>query len=292
MEELRFAEGAIEAVILPEVGARLHRLRAFGHDLLRTPDDPGAHVRDPFSWGAFVMAPWCNRIESGPVVVGPHRVELGSNFSDGSAIHGQVYGRPWQSIGDGTLSVRAGGDGWPWTYEVVLRIVISDRSLRLDHTLINRSPDPMPAGLGIHPWFRKPVLVAIRGEAVHPTNTEIQARPDPVHGPFDLRELKQMPAGLDATWTDFGSAPVELLWPALGVRGTMRITAPTLYVVAASPAHLDAIAVEPQTHAPHGLWRLLNHQPGGLTMLDPGQELFLGVELTFERVVRPVPREG
>ena len=292
MEEVRLASGSIEVVVLPEAGARLHRLRAFGHDLLPTPDDHAMHLRDPFSWGAYVMAPWCNRIDAEPVVVGPHRVELGPNFSDGSAIHGQVYDRPWQWSGDGTFTVEAGGDGWPWRYEVMQQIEIGDQSLRLDYRLINRSPDPMPAGLGVHPWFIKPVLVAIRGDAVHPMNSGIQARAEPVSGPFDLRALAPMPPDLDATWTELGTPQVELVWPTMGVGATMRITAPTTYVVAASPANRDAVAVEPQTHAVQGLWRLLNGQPGGLTMLGPEQELALGVEMAFERVAPSSPLDA
>lgn len=289
MEEVRLTSESIEVVVLPDVGARLHRLRAFGHDLLRTPDDPAMHADDPFSWGAYVMAPWCNRIEPGLVEVGSQRVKVGSNFPDGSAIHGQVHSRPWQSSGDGTFTVQAGAEGWPWLYEVVQRIEIGDQSVRLDYRLINRSPDPMPAGLGIHPWFVKPVLVAIRGEAVHPTNTGTQARAEPVDGLFDLRTLTSMAPDLDATWADLATPQVELAWPTMGVGATMRITAPTTYVVAASPADLDAVAVEPQTHAAQGLWRLLNGQPGGLTMLDPGQELGLGVELAFERLAPSSP---
>ncbi len=284
MEELRFSDGPMEVVVLPEVGARLHRVRAFGHDLLRTPEDVDRHVRDPFFWGAFVMAPWCNRIEADPVPVGSRRIDLGSNFADGSAIHGQVYARPWDRHEDGTFVVRGGGDGWPWAYEVGLRIEVLGRSVRIDQTLINRSDDPMPAGLGIHPWFRRPVLVAIRGDAVLSPNTATRPWPEPVHGPFDLREVGEMPADLDATWTHLAQPPVELRWPDLGIRATMRITSPTIYVVAASPGDLDAIAVEAETHAPQGLRRLLNGEPGGLTMLDPGRMLGLSVELAFERL--------
>ena len=45
------ADRLIEVELLPDVGARMHRLRVFGHDLLRTPDDASAYVRDPFRWG-------------------------------------------------------------------------------------------------------------------------------------------------------------------------------------------------------------------------------------------------
>jgi galactose mutarotase-like enzyme len=306
VEQLRFSDGTIELVVLPEVGARLHRLRAFGHDLLRTPDDLDAHVRDPFFWGAYVMAPWCNRIEAGPVLLGSRRIAVGSNFPDGSAIHGQVYARPWDRRDDGTLHVRGGGDGWPWAYEVGLRIEVVDPSVRIELSLVNASEDPMPAGLGVHPWFRRPVLVAIRGDAVYPENAATRPWPEPVLGPFDLREVGAMPADLDATWTHLAEPPVELHWPEVGVRATMRARAwvdgpagpgpvapgsvapgsasPTIYVVAASPGNLDAVAVEPETNAPQGLRRLLRGEPGGLLMLGAGEALGLRVDLAFERL--------
>jgi aldose 1-epimerase len=284
VDEIEFSDGAIEVVVLPEAGARLHRLRAFGHDLLRTPDDPAEHLRDPFFWGAYVMAPWCGRTEPGRQRLGSRVVDLESNFPDGSAIHGQVHTRPWERRDDGALHVEAGGDGWPWAYEAGLRIEVREPSVRIELSLVNRSDDPMPAGLGIHPWFRKPVLVAIRGAAVHSPNTATPARPEPVHGPLDLREIGPMADDLDAAWTDLAEPPVELRWPDHGVRATMRTTPPAPYVVAASPGYLDAIAVEPETHAPQGIRRMLRGEPGGLTMLGAGQTLSLSVELEFERL--------
>jgi aldose 1-epimerase len=286
VEELRFSSEDLEAVVLPEVGARLHRLRAFGHDILRTPDDRYEHGDDPFFWGSYVMAPWGGRIQAGTANLGWRKIALEANFPDGSAIHGQVYDRPWQRRPDGTLHIRAGGDGWPWVYEVGLRMEAVQRSLLMELTMTNRSADPMPAGLGMHPWFRRPLSVAIHGGSVHPLNTATSppADPEPVHGAYDLRKLGTMADDLDATWADLAEPPVELQWPQEGIRATMRIASPTIYVVAASPGNVDAIAVEPQTHAPQGLRRLLRNEPGGLTMLESGQELSLGVELAFERV--------
>ena len=281
MEQVQLADDDIEVVILPEVGARLHRLRVRGHDLLRTPADLSDHLRDPFRWGAYVMAPWCNRVEAGPVRAGSRLISPGANFPDGSAIHGQVYARPWQQLGDGKFLISAGGDGWPWEYEVGLRIQIANRSLWIEQTLTNLAVDPMPAGLGLHPWFRRPLLVAIHAEVVYPVNTASQPQPEPVSGSFDLRDMSEMAADLDATWARLADPPVELRWPTIGIGATFRITAPTPHVVAASPGELDAIAIEPQTHAPQGLRRLLNGEPGGLAPLDPGRTLSLAVEMAF-----------
>jgi galactose mutarotase-like enzyme len=85
MEELTFTDGTVDVVLLPEAGARIHRLRAFGHDLLRTPADPSEHLRDPFFWGGYVMAPWCNRIDAGEVRVGSRRVAVPSGKLLGTA---------------------------------------------------------------------------------------------------------------------------------------------------------------------------------------------------------------
>jgi len=284
MDEVMFSDGEVELVVLPEVGARLHRLRVFGHDLLRTPADPAEHERSPFLWGGYVMAPWCNRIESGPVGFGSRTIHPGSNSPDGTAIHGQVYARPWECRADGSFHVRGSGDGWPWQYEAGLRVEVVEHTVRLELELANGSPDPMPAGLGIHPWFRRPVLVAIRGDAVYRSNLDSEPEPVPVDGPYDRRAVGEMPAGLDATWTRLAEPPVELRWPDFGLQATIRIASSTPHVVAASPGDLDAIAVEPQTHAPQGLRRLLRGEPGALAMLGPGQALRLGLELAFERL--------
>jgi aldose 1-epimerase len=271
--------------VLPELGARIHRLRAFGHDLLRTPDDPARHRDDPFFWGGYVMAPWCNRIEAEPIEVGGHRVALGSNFPDGTAIHGQVYVRPWEDAGEGRFTIHGGGDGdgWPWAYEASARYAVVDRALTIELTVTNRSGTPMPAGIGIHPWFRRPLHVAIRGDAVYTDNLATTPHAEPVSGPFDLRLVGPMADDLDATWTGLSEPPVEILWPDAGIRMTMRSSSPTTHIVAASPHTIDAVAIEPETHAPQALRRLLGGEPGALVMLDPGATLRLESTLTFER---------
>lgn len=281
MVSLSSPGGALEIDLLPEYGARLHRLRYRGADLLRTPHDIELHQRQPFTWGSYVMAPWCNRIAVAPVRVGSRLVELGSNHSDGTALHGQVYVRPWSLRGGGAFAVRGGGDGWPWEYEVEQRIALDDRTVRLELALTNLSDDSMPAGLGIHPWFRRPVGVSIPARSVYETNLRPPRRPSPVAGAFDLREQSSIAAGLDATWADLERPAVELAWPELGLRATLRADGPTVHVVAANPTDIDATAVEPQTHAPDGLRRLLHGDPGALAMLAPGEVLRLGVELAF-----------
>jgi hypothetical protein len=53
------------------------------------------------------------------------------------------------------------------------------------------------------------------------------------------------------------------------------------FIVAASPAGIDAVAVEPETHAPAGVRRLLQGEPGALELLSPGETMTLAVRLAF-----------
>ncbi|HVQ21705.1 MAG TPA: hypothetical protein VMT36_00400, partial [Candidatus Saccharimonadia bacterium] len=142
---------------------------------------------------------------------------------------------------------------------------------------------PMPAGIGLHPWFLKPIEVAIRGDSVYLSNLDSSPQAIAVRGASDLRTVGTMADGLDGTWANLAGIPVELRWPELGIRAEMRVESPSLCIVAASPVGAPAVAVEPETHAPQGLRRLLRGEPDALTMLAPGERLELVMELAFGR---------
>lgn len=284
MDELRLGDGPLEVVLLPQAGARLHRLQAFGHDLLRTPTDPAEHLRVPFFWGAYVMAPWCNRFPAGPTTVGAQRLDLPANFADGTAIHGQVYASEWTVEPDGVALHRSGGgDSWPWQYEVTLIPVVSGPLLRLELAVRNDSSEPMPAGVGLHPWWRRPLELSVDAPAVYPSNDGSPAVPSAVQGPLDLRDMAEPAPGLDATWAQLGRGGVRLSWPHLGVHAVLRLSSASSHVVVATPAELDATAVEVQSHAPDGLRRLRNGEPGAPAVLQPGERLRLELELEVMR---------
>lgn len=282
-DRLTIGDGPIQVELLPTVGARLHRLRVFGHDLIRTPDDPAEHERDPFRWGGYVMAPWCNRIEATPTVVLGQVVRVASNFDDGSAIHGQVYDAPWEVASDASLAIVGGGDGWPWPYRCTLGVATDGAAVTLYLSLTNLAETPMPAGLGLHPWFRPPLDVRINAGTTLRSNLDPDAIVEPVSGRWDLRTMRPMPDDLDAAWRATGDPTCELKWPALGIRALMRARSDAgVWIVAASPSSLDGVAIEPQTHAPWGLRRFINGEPGALQVLEPGATIALTTELAFE----------
>jgi aldose 1-epimerase len=273
---------AIELEVLPGAGARLHSLRVDGRDLLRTPANPAQHLREPFFWGAFVMAPWCNRLAPGPIRVGARTVDLASNFEDGSAIHGQVYAAEWTPAGESSFAIERDGDGWPWRYRVEIAYRVDGMRLTIDQRLRNLSDDAMPGGIGLHPWFPTPVQTRINSALTYGNAKSSTTQPMPVEGDLDMRTQRPLAQGVDATWAEPGDPPFELAWP-FGLHATVRAPFPTLHVVAAFAPERGAIAIEPQTQAPYGLTRMLNDEPGAMAVLDPGDEIQLPITIDFER---------
>jgi len=269
--------------VLPAAGARLHRMRVLGHDVLRTPLDPGEHEREPFFWGAYVMAPWCNRLLGTPIDFRGSIIDPQPNFEDGSAIHGQVYAAPWERVADNAFAIEAGGDGWPWRYRVESAVEIDSLTLSLNLRLTNLSESTMPGGIGLHPWLAGSPVVTINAELAYASNVDPSAQPAPVSDDLDMRRPRRLTPGIDATWTGLARPPVELGWPDLGLTATLEAHGAS-HIVAASVTARSAIAVEPQTHAPHGLRRLLNRDPGGLDVIDPGAAIELRLAYAFRSV--------
>jgi aldose 1-epimerase len=280
---VRLAGDELEVELLPELGCRLHRLRAFGTDLLRTPADPATHAADPFFWGAYVMAPWTNRVSAAPMAVAGRTVDVPSNFPDGTAIHGQVAAAPWERTGEASFRVEHGGDGWPWAYAVTADVAVEGPRLRLAYRLANRSDGPMPAGLGLHPWWVRPVEVGLVARTVHPHNADPDAAPAAAHGPWALDGGPPRP-GLDASWLDVERGAVTLAWPEGGITASLRIGADgPAHVAVATPDDVDATAVEPVTHVPWALDRAARGLPGGIRLIRPGEALGLELELVVAR---------
>lgn len=270
-----------ELVVLPDVGARLHALRYDGVDLLRTPTDPRVHLEDPLHWGSYVMAPWCNRLHRVGAEVLGRSLALAPDFAGPSAIHGQVSAVPWHRVDEATFEVTCGGDGWPWRYQVRQDIGVSDAGVTIGVALRNLDDAPMPGGLGIHPWFAGAVSVAIPAARVQLRNAERATEPVAVDARTDMRASRLLRRSTDSTWSSLSHPTVHVRRAdaeAPEIRFSFSHAA--AYVAAARPEAFEATAVEPQTHAPDGLDRLLAGVDGGLAVLGGGEQL--RVSYTFE----------
>ena len=286
IEVLRLGGDPLEVELLPEVGGALHRVRAFGVDLLRTPQTPEQHRDDPFFWGSFAMVPWCNRIPGGRLTFQGRTYQIPVNFEDGSAIHGQGVETPWEVAGPGSLRL-AGREPFPWPYTASQDVAVEGARLTLTVAVRNDGSEAMPAGLGIHPWFSAAgglrVRVPARSSYRHEGHLAVgEPRPIP-EGDHDPRALARFPWGAHELYTDLDEHLVELSWPEHGLDATLTFSDAADHVLVYAFQEGNTVAVEPQTHASDGYGRLARGERGAIGVLDPGQTLAVTYHLEVRR---------
>lgn len=249
---LVFESDVMRAEVLPELGGRLHRLQAFGVDLLRTPDDVERHRLEPFFWGSYPLVPWCNRLPGGRLEFDGRTVQLPVNFPDGSAIHGFAYEAPWRVVTDSYLEfTHRGSEGYPWPFVAGQHVEVEGNRFGLTLALTNVGDTDLPGGIGIHPWFTTATieLHADRLVSLGPDRIPDGAPPRPVEGRFDLRREVPVPWGVDDIWTDLRARHAHFSWPEHGLRArfSWSLDGGADHVVVAAFEDFGAVAVEPQT---------------------------------------------
>lgn len=273
--------GTVQLQLLPEVGGRIHSLTIDGKSVLRTPPDPDQHRRDPLRWGSYPMVPWCNRIPGGRLRFEGRTWPQPAEF-EGHAIHGRGFDVPWREVDQGVLELDDSGDaGYPWPYLARQVFEVMDTGLALELSLENRGDAPMPAGLGIHPWFAAhgALSVELPAELVYPSTGNLPTgNAGPVDARTDLRSLGAPGWGVDECWTGLTDRRIGLRRDD-GLALDYRFSETADHVVLAAISELDAIAIEPQTHAVDGHARAERGEPGGIAVLAPGERLAVRYEL-------------
>jgi aldose 1-epimerase len=136
--------GAWRAAVAPEAGGRLAQLawtapEGTVHDLLVPWDGSGW---EPDRWpkaGAFPMLPFANRLPGLPQ-------------------HGFGHRQPWQVVGQGAaqavLRLRHDGAsaGWRWPFDAELQVRLDGAGAGVRLTVRNTGEQPLPLGLGWHPY--------------------------------------------------------------------------------------------------------------------------------------------
>jgi aldose 1-epimerase len=233
---LRLEAPGVVASIDLAAGGRLASLVVAGRELLVTEGN------GPLAWGSFPMAPYAGRVRNGtfsfegrehhlPIVIEPH------------ALHGTVYEREWEVIGEGTIATDLGPD-WPFAGRVVQRFWLAADSLTCQLEL--HADEPMPASLGWHPWF-------VRRMPGAPGELELELDAGSMYvrdeAEITTHELVAPgPGPWDDCFTDLRHPPV-LRWP-----GFLELTIESDcadWVVFTVPE--DALCIEPQTAPPDAL---------------------------------------
>lgn len=268
------ASGAWDATLLPGQGAALAALRWRGQDILR-PIPPGGDPNRGFH-GAFLMAPWTNRLAGGRISVGGVDYRMPVNRpEEGHALHGFLRERAWQVLAQTpeAVTLACALDHPPFRCAASLTLALSEAGFALELEVTNQGEAPTPMGMGWHPFFARPAGTRLRFAAdtiFGRDATNLASNPRPSSG---LDGGDAVLEGLDTHFAGW-DGQAEITWPegpAMALRAEGDWTR-NLQIFA--PAGGGVLCVEPVSHAPDAANNPLLAAHGPMRPLPPGGRLW------------------
>lgn len=270
--------------LTPELGGGVQSFRWRAREIFHT--RPGA--AGPLALGCFALSPFSGRIAQGRFAAHGRAISLKRNHPTDPdhphTLHGFDWLAPFELIESSqaraVLRGRRPADEWPWSYEAEQVFTLTNDGYRHALSITNLSDAPMPAGLGLHPFFpRAQARVSLAVDGVWNT-TDDQV-------PLEWRALAEAPdwlgsAAIDHCFTG-RRGPVVIDWPSH--RLTIDPDATLKFVVVFTPAGEGYFCIEPVSHMPDAVNRAEPPDTTGLRWLAPGESW--STQTTFTVSARP-----
>jgi aldose 1-epimerase len=277
---------SLRLTLSPSIGGAISGFEWLGENgsrpILRKCHTPLEKVLDA---SCFPIVPYVNRIRDGRFTFRGREIRLQPNMpGDPSPLHGQGWLNPWtierQDAARAVLSFAHEAGEWPWSYEARQEFAL-DNGLSGRLSCRNTSDQPMPCGLGFHPYFPCGPRTRIGTEVECAWTVDDKVLPVdkvPAEGRYDLRDRLVCGQSLD---NGFGGWRGEARmsdpdWPY-----ELRLSSPEAkFFQLYSPPDGGIFVAEPVTHAnaalnaPESEWPEL-----GMRVLDPGESMILEMRL-------------
>ena len=234
----------------------------------------------------FPLVPYVNRIRGGCFEFHGRQVRLAPNMTgDPSPLHGQGWLGEWvveQADEErAVLSFAHDAGEWPWRYEARQQFALEEHGLEVTLACRNTSEEPMPCGLGQHPYFPCGPQARIDTEVAAAWTIDEKVLPVervPAEGRYDLCDRFVCGQDLD---NGFGGWDGEARMSDPGWPYGLRLSSPDArFFQLYSPVQGGIFVAEPVTHAnaalnaPEADWPEL-----GMQVLEPGEEMSLTMRL-------------
>lgn len=275
--------------LLPEIGGSIGRFDYLGDSgsipILR----PGDRPASPLDAACFPLVPYCNRIRGGHFVFRGRTVELRPNMAgDASPLHGQGWLAAWTvdkwTERHATLSFLHEPGQWPWRYHAVQRFDLDEHGLTSELVCTNAGTEPMPCGLGFHPYFpcSSGTWLATHVETVWTVDANVLPVANiPAAGEYDLSGGPICGRGLDNGYGGWGG---EARIEQPSVPFAVRLSSPPAgFFQLYSPRSGGIFVAEPVSHANAALNAAEADWPSlGMRVLAPGEAMAMIMRLEIE----------
>lgn len=284
---LTLTAGPLSLALSPSVGGSISAFDFHGRGqakrILRKCNSSSENVLE---MGSFPLVPYVNRIRNGNFSFRGRNVAIAPNMAgDPSPLHGQGWLNAWTvestSEGGAVLGFFHAAGEWPWDYEARQEFALDETGLSLALTCSNRSSEPMPCGLGQHPYFECGAETRIETRVTHVWTIDAQVLPVeklPAEGRFDLGRRPVCGQHLDhgfGGW-DGRTRLSDPAWPF-----ELELSSPNAgFFQLYSPAQGGIFVAEPVSHANAALNASEEEWPElGMRVLEPGEEMRLDMRL-------------
>ena len=215
------------------------------------PTDPA----NPSADGAamFPMVPFANRARGNFLGIGSARIHLSRNTAGPLAIHGFGWQRAWRVVQQDTCSCTLVVDvdrDMPLRFEARIAVKLDREGAEFALEVTNPNPEPIPAGLGWHPYFPQLPGTTLRFDC---TTFWLQGPDDlptfPLRVPpeLDFSAARAVPDSWRDNCYEAWSGRAVIEQPDLGYRLEMSADPPLNHLMFYAP-QTGVFALEPQSH--------------------------------------------
>lgn len=268
---MEIGAGDYRLVAAPERGGSILRFDWRGQAVMRPAAGPSI-----LDVACFPLVPFSNRIAHGRFQAAGREVRLGPNFPGSDhphPLHGFGWLARWSVLrheaAELVMEHRYEAAEWPWPYLARQHFTLSDEGLAMSLAVVNQSDEPMPLGLGFHPYFPRGASTVYRGLHCGEWHNDADCIPvchDSRSGPRDWWEGRAVAArAVDTVYTGREGA-LEIVWPERGIGLTIDCSDALVNTVIYSPRGEDFFCVEPVTNETDAFNR------GQLDLLAPGTQ--------------------
>lgn len=277
---IELAAGDYRLSAAPERGGSILSFEWRGEALMRPACGPS--ILDA---ACFPLVPFSNRIANGRFTSGVREVRLRPNFpgfDHPHPLHGFGWLSPWaviqQDAASAAMQHNYRADEWPWSYRAEQSLALDESGLTLTLTVTNQSAEPMPAGLGFHPYFPRDNETLYRGLHHGEWHNDADCLPlalDRWEMPRDWWNGE--PVGtraVDTVYTE-RAEQLEIAWPTRDLALTLECSEALSDTVVYSPAGEGFFCIEPVTHGTNAI-----NQGIGMRHLRSGETFSVKVHMS------------
>lgn len=288
MRSVVLSNGLLKLTAVPDFGGALATFQRLGRrptSIFRSATLEGnlSSNVDPNDFALYVLVPWSNRIAGGFEYRGQWHA-LANNHPDDYPIHGYGWLAPWtvDRHSKTRLDLRHEHHGQVFDYISTLTYMLEGNTLLIDLSVCNLGSQPMPYGLGLHPWLPRDADTSLHANASGvwlETVDHLSGTHTALPNDWDFNSGRPLPT----TWTNNAfsgwNGQATICWPARQLE--LHIQASEIeYFILYTPVSQGVFCFEPVTH-PVNAHNLRQPQAcPGLRILEPGGHT--AIHVSFE----------